>query len=139
MLSFFLCRDLREHRRVKPPCYLGSRADRHRQPTLVPARHHQCNDCSPRDNNGCKGRRLASASEENSQRCQNSCPHYHVQRTCTASNSRTNKPLSCSMRSDCFCHQSPHSPLSISTLCYLLWLTGQLVSKRSKLTPPTFC
>ncbi len=36
MISCFLCRDPRKHRRVKSPCYLGSR---HRHLTFVPARH----------------------------------------------------------------------------------------------------
>jgi hypothetical protein len=32
-----------------------------------------------------------------------------------------------------FWHRSPHSLFSTSTLCCLLWLTGQLDSKRSSL------
>jgi hypothetical protein len=47
MFSCFLSRDPGEHRRVKSPCYLGSR---HIHPSSVPARHHQCDNCFPRDN-----------------------------------------------------------------------------------------
>ncbi len=37
---------------------------RNKHPSFVPARHHQCDDCSPRGTDGCRSRRLASASKE---------------------------------------------------------------------------
>jgi hypothetical protein len=91
MFSCFLCRCPEEHRRVKSPCSFGSR---HRHTTLVPARHHHCDDCSPRGNDRCGGRRLASAPEEKAHSgVRTPCPHCHDQRTpCTASNSRKTIP-----------------------------------------------
>ncbi len=100
-----------EHRRVKSHCSLGFR---HRQihPTLVPARHHQCEDCSPRDDDGCRGRRLASSSEENFVGdFRSRCTHRHVQRKpCLARKCRTSSSHSCSMRSVCFLQLSPPTP-----------------------------
>ncbi len=61
MLSFLLCSDPGEYRRGQSPCYLGSC---HRNPSSLPARHRHCDDCAPRGDDGCRGRRTPSPPEE---------------------------------------------------------------------------
>ncbi len=130
-----------QHRRVKSPCYLGSR---HKHLSSIPARHHQRNDCSPRDNDGCRGRRPASTSEEIAFSISRpSCSHRNVSRTpCPAHHSRTS-PSTSSARCvqtvpDLSVTLCPLFPSSASTLYCGRWLTGQSGSRLSRHMQPTF-